>query len=1352
MVKRWKMHKLGFLNFWLYDREEFLLEDGHILLRGNNGSGKSITTQSFIPFLLDGNRSPERLDPFGTRDRKMDYYLLGDNDREESTGYLYLEFKKQDVEEYLTIGIGLRAQRGKNMDFWGFCLGDGRRIGPDGVQLYETLGGQLLPLTKQKLRNLINDSGSWAESPGAYKQMVNERVFQFRDIRQYDQLIQLLIKVRTPKLSKEAFRPSEVKKVLNESLQVLTDEDLSAMVSTMERMDALEDTLRDYRAAMQDAVTIRNEYNRYNQYILGMKGQAYFNAHGDTLRLNKQLQEEQETLKHLEEELEQNHRLLEESQARLAQARTQRAAMGEDDLSSKRTQLEHEQELYRQHRQQLEQGEEQLQRQRDQISRLETRLRQQLQELEDTRLARDTGLDELEALNHLLDMGEEHQQYLATGRTCAGGEETLRQALRSALQRRRKQISDTLACLEELERTRAEYDAACQALDQASTAEYQARGTLRDAEQQERRERDRLLEQLARWLDGTQELKLGPEDQSALKRMVSLYQVPADWTPIRDLLDARFQSFWSAVQELRVRADNECSRLKREADLARQELKTLRAQPDPVPDRRGQIQATRIQLVMRGIPHAALYEVVDFAPDLAAADRDLLEAQLSDSGLLDALVVPEENRSDIQDLLQEYPDRFLLPGAPVPDPIQALVPDGGEQLRAAVLSCLQSISRSDAGAETALLPDGRFRCGMIRGCSQAEQPAGFVGAAARRANHQRQVAEKEAQVEQLLARLAACQTEAEQYSARLDLLREERDNLPLAGDLDQALSMLEQARRALALAEEERNLRMEKERGAKQAMMRVEQQSRELSYGLPYERTIQAFEEAQDAAEQYQDRLSDLAEVSNKLKYAAQSAEETRNTADELRDQADAQRKMNQQRSAMAELALAGIREIETFLNLPENQARARRLAELEEEINRQQAAKELAGTTCSRLEERRSNTCSILRQRQQALDAALAVEEDLERYFAEDLDLGFHTVGNRESMVQCAQEAYARVPAADRDRSPERLGDALRNNYQQHNNTLLKYHPKIELIFDDPSQPGMLRQRLSITLQVESRELSIYDFIRELQSDIDMTSTVLEEKDRELFENILTETVSHTLRLRIEESQQWTRNMTALMAALDTSMGLTFRLDWKPKRAEGDAELDTAQLVTLLNKDRGLVTAEDSLKVSSHFRTKVRKAREEASLQDQAVNYADLIRQVLDYRNWYEFILFFEKVGEPRRELTDRAFNKFSGGEKAMAMYVPLFAAVSAQYKKASEAAPRMLALDEAFAGVDERNISSMFELVRTMDFDYIMNSQALWGCYSTVDNLDIAELHRPSNASVVTILRYHWNGGLRVAVEEES
>lgn len=69
--------------------------------------------------------------------------------------------------------------------------------------------------------------------------------------------------------------------------------------------------------------------------------------------------------------------------------------------------------------------------------------------------------------------------------------------------------------------------------------------------------------------------------------------------------------------------------------------------------------------------------------------------------------------------------------------------------------------------------------------------------------------------------------------------------------------------------------------------------------------------------------------------------------------------------------------------------------------------------------------------------------------------------------------------------------------------------------------------------------------------------------------------------------------------------------------------------------------------------------------LQERSFSYADLIRDVLDFRSRYEFHLLYERADGPRKKLIDRAFNKFSGGEKAMAMYVPLFTAVSAQYQK---------------------------------------------------------------------------------------
>ena len=177
MSDRFQMNRIGFVNFWLYDEEDFEFSDGKLLLRGQNGSGKSITTQSFIPFVLDGDRTPSRLDPFGSSDRRMEYYFLGEEGKDEATGYLFLEFKREHSHEYRTIGIGQRAKRGKPMDFWGFIILDGRRIGYD-LWLYKEVGSNKIPLD-----NIFTDSQS------EYKKAVNHHLFGFRKAEQYEQFI-----------------------------------------------------------------------------------------------------------------------------------------------------------------------------------------------------------------------------------------------------------------------------------------------------------------------------------------------------------------------------------------------------------------------------------------------------------------------------------------------------------------------------------------------------------------------------------------------------------------------------------------------------------------------------------------------------------------------------------------------------------------------------------------------------------------------------------------------------------------------------------------------------------------------------------------------------------------------------------------------------------------------------------------------------------------------------------------------------------------------------------------------------------------------------------------------------------
>lgn len=54
-LQRWQPLRLGVVNLFHYDCEEFCFCDGHLLLRGNNGTGKSKVLSLTLPFLFDAN-------------------------------------------------------------------------------------------------------------------------------------------------------------------------------------------------------------------------------------------------------------------------------------------------------------------------------------------------------------------------------------------------------------------------------------------------------------------------------------------------------------------------------------------------------------------------------------------------------------------------------------------------------------------------------------------------------------------------------------------------------------------------------------------------------------------------------------------------------------------------------------------------------------------------------------------------------------------------------------------------------------------------------------------------------------------------------------------------------------------------------------------------------------------------------------------------------------------------------------------------------------------------------------------------------------------------------------------------
>ena len=288
-MNQFKITKIGLLNFWLYDEEEYDFYGGNLILRGTNGSGKSVTMQSFIPLILDGNKSPDRLDPFGSKERKIEDYIIGDVDsvqKEEATSYLYMETLNEAENKYITIGLGFRGRKGKPVESWGFALKDGKRVNKD-FYLYKDPANKI-PLSKNELKSRLGTINEFTDTTKDYKAMVNRLLFGFPTLDIYDEFIKLLLQLRSNKLSKD-YKPTNLVNVLNTVLQPLTEEDLRPLSEAIEQMNKTKEqveTLEKNSKSLKDFLKV---YRNYNETILLTKARNYHKENADYKQLKLKL-------------------------------------------------------------------------------------------------------------------------------------------------------------------------------------------------------------------------------------------------------------------------------------------------------------------------------------------------------------------------------------------------------------------------------------------------------------------------------------------------------------------------------------------------------------------------------------------------------------------------------------------------------------------------------------------------------------------------------------------------------------------------------------------------------------------------------------------------------------------------------------------------------------------------------------------------------------------------------------------------------------------------------------------------------------------------------------------------------
>jgi len=257
----------------------------------------------------------------------------------------------------------------------------------------------------------------------------------------------------------------------------------------------------------------------------------------------------------------------------------------------------------------------------------------------------------------------------------------------------------------------------------------------------------------------------------------------------------------------------------------------------------------------------------------------------------------------------------------------------------------------------------------------------------------------------------------------------------------------------------------------------------------------------------------------------------------------------------------------------------------------------------------------------------------------------------------------------------------------------------------------------------------------------------LLEERERELLRKFLLGEVGGHLRARLREARLLVEAMNTQLDSCATASGLRLKLQWRPERDIAD---NIREVIGLLRQDLDLLADADQHTLAVFLQERITAARQDVS----AVPWTDHLLQALDYRSWHQFtILVFTPESDDWIELTKQGHGAKSGGEKSVALHLPLFAAAAAHYRSAAATAPRLIMLDEAFAGIDQGMRGRCMGLLVDFDLDFMMTSHDEWGCYEELNGVATYQLYRqPGIGGGVAAIPFVWNGRRLVESDPES
>jgi uncharacterized protein (TIGR02680 family) len=1330
-MTRFQPTRAGIINMWDYRDEEFCFAGGWLILRGPNGSGKTKALEVLFPFVLDGRIDSKRLNPFAAEDRTMKSNLLfrgGEN----AVGYVWLELRHRGSGEAVTIGIGLHAARHRDTPARWHFVTDGR-VGAD----FSLITSDDRPMTRKQLAEQIGEQNLYT-SPADYRAAIDQRLFGLGAER-YEQLLTLILTLRRPQLAKN-LDPVKLSGTLTEGLRPVDDDLIAEAARSFEDMEAVAITLEGLTAADEATRAFLASYTTYLRTHARSAADALTRRRGACTQRRTELASDIAALAGAETGQAQAQARREEAENALAGLRARLDQLKSSGAYEAVEQLADLERLVRTNEQAAAEAAAELARRSASTARARADSQRAAAVLADLESLVSRTAAEL----------ADHATEAGIGWQPADAEpEGFTQRAGARVTARLEAVRAVRAALESHRRAEHARDLARLALDRALAAVTAAEQAQQAAAAEVAAARASAQAALTRWAASHADLL----DETAMRELTGGLSaaIEASGDPDAATLESVFAGATTAAEQAlrdeqaRLRAERTAAQTQR-AHIE-QERDRIAGQRDDAPPAHPGRTADRSD--REGAP---LWRLVRFAGGLDDARAAALEAALEAAGMLDAWVRPDGDEVSAGDS-----DGYLVPGTPVAGGSLAdvLVPEDGTGVPAARTGAvLASIALDgDLFSSAAVIgPDGRYSHGVTAGAHHKDH-AEYIGATARARRRAARIAECEARIAELDEVLTGLAAGLDGLAGALSEFARARATLPgttaIAAALrthSQAVGELRSARAGADGAQSGYDESVAACTVTERALRRTA-----IDHAIEWDHA----DEVEAATRRFE---ATAAGLTGRRREQAQQRGTVTSAGDRLEQAIDeeracgetelaARRRHTQEAAKLAALqgavgkeaqqVIAQISEAERGIVAAQSAERAARAAEVEAikavsaGAERVSSARRALGVAA---EEERVTARGLAPFAARELLDVLKCPPGL-AWPAQEADWA------GDDLPQAVTSVHEAILAATRDLTPTetslkisatRLTRALEDLQTQLAAAGQDYHPEWD------SAEGVIVVRIAD----EQGPLPAGAFAERIAAARRDQQLLLTESEQRILEDALLARLAQQIHERTVDARDLIGRMNTEMRSRKMSSGKMVGVRWL--LADG---LDDEQraVCKLLDADASRLTPDSLARMRGHFAAQIKTAR----ARHRELPYRELLAQVLDYRRWRQFVFLMVGPDGTEETLTRSRHSRLSGGEQSVSLHLPLFAAAHAMLNSALPHAPRLLALDEAFAGVDDTGRGELMGLAAQFDLDLFMTGYDLWATQAAVRaaaHYDLA--HSPIQHTVSALLLV-WDGAQLLADE---